>query len=311
MDSIFNNREDYLAKWLSGELSTEERRAFEQSEEAKEYMDIINSIDKLRFPSYNVEAELAKLKAAQSQLVKIRSITPVWKFAVAAMLILGISLVYYLTRPNYEVFKTTYGELQTITLPDNSVVTLNVNSTLKFDPETFDESRVLILDGEAFFEVTKGIDFKVTTTKGTVTVLGTSFNVNQRKKNLAVQVYSGVVRVASGKVERVLEKGDGLRLVSDSSARFWNIEVDEKPKWLTSNLVELRDVPLEEAIESLRNSFGIDIQSNISLNLKFFSGSYPANNEEVAIQIVLSTAKIEYQYDSNAKKLKLIGFTEN
>lgn len=311
MESNFNDKEDFLAKWLSGELSPEERTEFENSSQGQEFAEILSSIDKLSFPAYDVEAELRKQKASQKVNTKVRSLTPIWRMAVAAVLVLSISLVYFLSRPNYEVFKTAYGERQTITLPDNSVVTLNVNSTLKYDPDDFDTNRKLLLEGEAFFQVTKGAYFEVDTDKGTVKVLGTSFNVIQRNDNLAVQVYTGVVRVNSRKVERTLEKGDGLRLEGNKTVKFWKIEVQEQPDWVTNNIMEMRDVPLQEAIESLTNSFGISIDSDISLTSERYTGSYPLDNVEVAIQIVLSTSKIEYEYDSDAKKLNIIGFTEN
>ncbi len=311
MESNFNDKEEFLAKWLSGEISPEERTEFENSSQGQEFAEILSSIDKLSFPAYDVEAELRKQKASQKVNTKVRSLTPIWRMAVAAVLVLSISLVYFLSRPNYEVFKTAYGERQTITLPDNSVVTLNVNSTLKYDPDDFDTNRKLLLEGEAFFQVTKGAYFEVDTDKGTVKVLGTSFNVIQRNDNLAVQVYTGVVRVNSRKVERTLEKGDGLRLEGNKTVKFWKIEVQEQPDWVTNNIMELRDVPLQEAIESLTNSFGINIDSDISLTSERYTGSYPLDNVEVAIQIVLSTSKIEYEYDSDAKKLNIIGFTEN
>lgn len=306
------DREDFLAKWLAGELTPEEKAEFESTAEGKDMLNILQSTDKLAFPSYDVEAELEKLKLAQSrQETKVRSITPIWRMAVAAVLVVGVSLVYFLTKPNYEVYETQFGETQAITLPDNSVVTLNVSSVLKFNPKTFAENRKLILEGEAFFEVTKGVNFEVNTDEGKVVVMGTSFNVKQRQENLEVQVHTGIVKVTEGDIDVVLRKGDGIRIEQGRLERTWVKTVEARPLWLTENIIELDDIPFSEALESLRNSFGISIESDISLTSKRFTGSYPGENVEVAIQIVLSTEKLEYTYDSDAKRLTITGIAEN
>ena len=312
MSSNSENREDFLAKWISGELSSEEKSAFESTEEGKEMLNILASVDKLSFPAYDVEAELAKLKSAQGKSEsKVRSLTPLWKMAVAAVLVVGVSLVYFLTKPNYQVYETGFGEIEAIVLPDNSVVTLNVNSVLKFNPKTFAENRSLNLEGEAFFEVTKGVNFEVNTDEGKVIVMGTSFNVRQRLESLEVQVYTGVVNVMEGDVDIVLRKGDGVRIEKGFLDKTWAKAVNEKPLWMAENITELEDVPFTEALESLRNSFGISIESDISLTSERFTGSYPGDNVEVAIQIVLSTEGLEYTYDSSSKKLTITGIAEN
>lgn len=310
MSSNSENSEDFLAKWLSGEITPEQKAEFESTEEGKQMTDILSSVDKLAFPAYDVEAELEKLqlaKEAHSSSTKVRNITPLWKMAVAAVLVIGISLIYFLTKPNYEIFETGYGETQTITLPDNSIVSLNVNSTLKYNPKTFTDNRKLLLEGEAFFEVIKGINFQVNTDEGNVIVMGTSFNVKQRAKNLEVQVYTGVVNVVRNQIDRILERGDGLRIEDGILAKSWAIPVEDKPLWVSENIVVLEDVPMSEALEALRNSFGISIESDISLTSERFTGSYPGDNVEMAIQIVLSTNQIEYEFDSANKKLTITG----
>lgn len=314
MSSNSENSEDFLAKWLSGEITPEQKAEFESTEEGKQLLDVLNSVEKMAFPAYNVEAELVKLKQTQEahkSSAKVRNLAPFWRMAVAAVLVIGIGLVYFLTSPNYEVFNTTYSETRTITLPDSSIVTLNVNSTLQYNSKEFASNRKLLLGGEAFFEVTKGLNFQVETEEGTVRVLGTSFNVKQRTKNLEVQVYTGVVNVMRDKIDRILNRGDGLKIKDGTLAKSWSTSVPDKPLWVTENIVVLEDVPMSEALEALRNSFGITIETDISLTSERFTGSYPGDNVEMAIQIVLSTNQIEYEYDSANKKLTITGTAGN
>lgn len=70
------------------------------------------------------------------------------------------------------------GEYQ-LTLPDGTEVWLNSDSELHFPVAFNDNERRVTLKGEAYFEVTKGTKpFIVSTAKGEVKVLGTSFNIN-------------------------------------------------------------------------------------------------------------------------------------
>lgn len=310
MNSNSENSQDFLAKWLSGEITPEQKAEFESTEEGKQLLDVLNSVEKMALPAYDAEVELAKFRQAQEahkSTTKIRSLTPIWRMAAAAVLIIGIGLVYFLTRPNYEVFNTTFGETRNITLPDSSIVTLNVNSTLQYKPKNFTTNRTLLLNGEAFFEVRKGSDFVVETEGGKIRVLGTSFNVKQRGSNLEVQVHTGVVNVMSDHVDRILNRGDGLKIKDGTLAKSWSNSLADKPLWVTENIVVLEDVPISEALEALRNSFGISIKTGISLTSERFTGSYPGDNVEKAIQIVLSTNQIEYAYDTVNKELTILG----
>lgn len=312
MADKINDSEDFLARWLNGELSPEEQREFESSEEGAAFANIIESADKLAIPEYDVEAELTKLKAARSESVpsetKVVQFGNLYKYAAAAVIIIGISLVYFMLRPNYTVYETLAGQIETITLPDQSVVTLNANSRLRFDPDEFAENRHLLLQGEAFFEVTKGINFEVETDQGTVKVLGTSFNVWNRNNLLDVVCYTGKVNVSEQEFSQDLIPGDGVRINNGSFKRAWKKRLnDGRPVWITAGVTELEDVTLKEALNELSNVFGIDIKSTAEIDLRPFTGNFPNDDVNTAIKSVLSADNIEYQYDSTTQKLVLIG----
>jgi ferric-dicitrate binding protein FerR (iron transport regulator) len=69
---------------------------------------------------------------------------------------------------------------------------LNAASKLSFNEKKWADQRALTLEGEAFFKVQKGQTFSVNTTAGVITVLGTQFNVKERKtilKYIAMKVW--------------------------------------------------------------------------------------------------------------------------
>ncbi|HSC53577.1 MAG TPA: FecR domain-containing protein [Phnomibacter sp.] len=92
---------------------------------------------------------------------------------------------------------TTTDQTLTDTLPDGSVVTLNKNSTLHFPSAFTDSTRRIRLEGEAFFDITpdKTHPFIVATGDVQVRVVGTSFNVRNRKGVTKVVVETGIVQV--------------------------------------------------------------------------------------------------------------------
>jgi len=98
---------------------------------------------------------------------------------------------------------TRHGSRSTVTLPDGSTVYLNVSSKLTYDYGQ-EDSRQVILEGEAFFDVKKDEQrpFIIHTKKMDITVLGTTFNVRAYEEDKTVET-----SLIQGKVE-VTIKGD-------------------------------------------------------------------------------------------------------
>lgn len=125
------------------------------------------------------------------RLLSSRTWRPVAAAAVLALL-LGIG---YMLRPI--TVEAPFGGQTLAVLPDGSSVELNSGSSLSYRA-TFFGTRVVELDGEAFFDVVEDDDaFVVETENARTTVLGTEFNVRSRSDE-GVPVTS--VAVASGRV---------------------------------------------------------------------------------------------------------------
>ena len=93
-----------------------------------------------------------------------------------------------------EKYVTRIGEQRTIELNDGSVVTLNTNAQLVVDYG--DRSRRILLErGEAYFEVVRDSErpFTVDLGFGSVTALGTAFNIRKNRERFQVAVIKGTV----------------------------------------------------------------------------------------------------------------------
>ena len=127
----------------------------------------------------------------------------VWRVAasVGGFLVLGF-LAYMLAADRDLTYQTLYGESARFKLPDNTLVTLNANSSLKVDHDWQNKgSRHVWLEGEAFFDVSKRISngkpikFIVHTEDLNIEVKGTRFNVNTRSEQTKVVLSEGNIQL--------------------------------------------------------------------------------------------------------------------
>jgi len=117
--------------------------------------------------------------------------------AVAASLVLALLLLPQFDQPiATQQFQTAVGERRTVTLPDQSQVTMNTNSRLSI---RFSDTirHVTLQQGEAYFQVSSNPKrpFEVDSGTALVTVVGTAFNIFRDDNHSEVTVAEGIVRV--------------------------------------------------------------------------------------------------------------------
>lgn len=211
-------------------------------------------------------------------------------YSVAASLLLLIS-AYGLWQYNQDTptvqLATQYGESQSITLMDGTIVTLNANSEFTY-PENWQRSaeREVWLEGEAFFEVAHNPEqpFIVHTTTGDIEVLGTSFEVSDRPKNFAVTLVEGSVQFrlpTSSKTVR-LRPSEQLRIINDTLS-MQRVDTEAATAW-RFNRMEFKNTPMAEIISQMEDDFGwkIDMDNPQLLNRKV-TAKVPENKPELLL----------------------------
>lgn len=310
---LWEENDDFLARWLNNDLSPEEKAEFENSDQGKEYARMIQAADRLAAPAYDVNAGLAKFKGrinAASEIKVTRTIwmQPTFRYAVAACITALVVAAYFVLQSPLTKIKTAPGQQEMVMLPDGSEVKMNGTSTLSFNEKTWTENREVNISGEAFFQVKKGSSFVVNTDFGSVTVLGTSFNVKTRNQKLEVVCYTGKVNVASTNADRNLLPGDGVRVERGTVTSTWKKDTETTaPAWLTGLTIFEGEVPLSEAVGELVNVFGIEVLDFEVADTIKFSGAFSHANATNAIDLVLGTLKIEYEFDSTKNTLRILG----
>ena len=119
--------------------------------------------------------------------------------AVAAVIVIAVGIVLW-TRPI--TIEAGAGEVSEFVLPDGSDVTLSSGSSITYKRGFRGSTRIVSLNGEAFFDVVRlDTPFIVGTFNATVEVLGTQFNVRawagDARPETEVTLQEGTVRFSS------------------------------------------------------------------------------------------------------------------
>lgn len=291
------NKNNFLANWLSGNLTDEEQETFEKSDDYLAYKDILMGVEQLDRPVFDVEQGLEnqKIYNASFKKNKIQNVIKLrtWLYSAAAvvLIVFGLKTLYF----QDIVIQTQMAETRVVTLPDYSVVTLNADSFLKYDKDAFMEHRALQLKGEAFFDVQKGSAFTVNTKNGKVTVLGTEFDVYSRDKQLEVHCFEGKVSVANTSNEVILTQGKAVKSNKNKSLSMFDI-TNLKPDWLHGKS-SFNAVPISQLIKELEIQYDIKIKiGNVDVN-RLFTGFFVHNNLEAAMRSSFDPMNINYTFE--------------
>lgn len=185
---------------------------------------------------------------------------------------------------------TGLAEHQVHTLPDGSVVTLNAQSSLQYNADDFATDRSLVLDGEAFFQVEKGSSFAVETDKGTVTVLGTSFNVHDRGELLEVTCMTGRVAVDDGESRVVLTPGLAC---NNEQGRLSEAFAEADTHGWMSGSYNYEEENLTAVLEEVERQFGMEMQLP-DLSGRLYTGEFDSQDLETTLTVICGPMGLDY-----------------
>jgi transmembrane sensor len=190
---------------------------------------------------------------------------------ISGLLLLGAALIFIVsnTKPADLHYQTAYGEIRKVVLPDSSEVVLNSNSKLITSAEWNKEKRREVwVSGEAFFSVThkkNNQKFTVTTAKGLqIEVLGTEFNVLDRKYKNSVVLRSGKIKLAvprpnQSPAKMVLAPGELVEYNADTGSLIRKkVNPDMYSSW-QENVLVFDNATLAEISALLQESYGIPV----------------------------------------------------
>jgi ferric-dicitrate binding protein FerR (iron transport regulator) len=150
-----------------------------------------------------------------------------------------------------------------VILSDGTDVMLNSTSSLAYS-----EEREITLEGEAFFKVTKGEKpFVVTAGEVTVTVLGTTFNVEAYpdRERVKVTLFEGKIKLDSKHGSRILNAGEEL-LFDPGASEYLLTLIDrarQQPEWCADpSAPALTISKFDEILDRIATRYGVSIRNN-------------------------------------------------
>jgi transmembrane sensor len=186
----------------------------------------------------------------------------------------------------------------TVKLSDGTVVWLNASSSLKF-PASFSnqKNRMVELDGEAYFEVSKNKHqpFIVKTGPQLVTVLGTHFNIKAYKNEPEVKT---TLLEGSVKVNNIKLTPNHSAILRNGSLAVTKADTSQAISW-KNGFFNFKDENVVSIMRQISHWYDVEIEYRCKTQDKVFNGEF-ARTKGLAEVLTL----LEY---TNSIHFKLIG----
>lgn len=193
---------------------------------------------------------------------------------------------------SYATVVTPRGGLYNITLPDGTKVRLNAASSLQYPTHWDKDSREVVLQGEAYFEVVSKPQqpFIVHTSGQSVEVLGTHFNVSAHLNESIIKttLLEGSVRVVDNKEAKhiMLQPGE-QGVFNGQSLTKQHVDITQELAWLYGKF-NFDGKNIQQVVDELSRWYDVDISFEGSIpDVEFFGGTF----RDVKMSTILDVLK--------------------
>ncbi|WP_436489289.1 FecR family protein [Chitinophaga sp. ARDCPP14] len=194
---------------------------------------------------------------------------------------------------------TPKGMEDKVVLPDGSHVWVGAATSLRF-PATFSgKERRVELDGEAYFEIAADPQhpFVVHTSKTTVQVLGTAFNIKAYKgeRYERTTLVSGAVKVSAANSTNSRLLAPGQQAVVNGAIAVESTDVDAALAWKRGVFI-FRSEKLSDILEELSRWYNVVIvtESSVDGNAHFTGRIIRSEQLDDILQFLEATGKVHF-----------------
>ncbi|MDW7690609.1 FecR family protein [Flammeovirgaceae bacterium SG7u.111] len=328
-----------ISKYLSKEASKREveelRASIKADGDDKEFFAKVSKIwleHKREGSSYDIKRGQRKLRQKiENYQTSVKSLEKkavsrrVWSVnqpflvaaSIAVFLLIGVSVfnMYFNAEKNIELaWEEKFapkGARVTYILQDGSKVKLNSNSKIRFRKDFLKgDTREVILEGEAFFEVTKNKKkpFIVTTNTVSTKVLGTSFNVRAfpQEPQAIVALVEGRVEVVDNKIDSNNRSPEILSpmdcYVFDKKSKegqvFESVDLSKMIAW-RDNILLFDNDSLGDVAKVVEDWYGVEIRfQNPALRACLIKASFENESLKNVLEVLKYATSLEYTKDS-------------
>lgn len=311
--------DDLLVKYLLDEANMAERQEVEQwlaadARNQKYFDDFKLIIEKSQIQATEDEKDYAALARLHARMKRQSAEAPTRPLftrtrAIAAVLMIAVGswLAYTLLSQNKPISLQSEANVITQNLPDGSTVILNKHSSFTYPAKFKGATRMVKLNGEAFFKVAphKQMPFIIEANGVTVQVVGTSFNVKSSQGQTQVIVETGIVKVSKLEKSIILLPGEKVNVASNSNVLVKEMNKGKLYNYYYSNELICDKTPLHELVQVLNQKFDANIAiSNPKLEDLPISTTFNNNSLHEILTVIHETFNVNVEYKGNQILLK-------
>lgn len=234
-----------------------------------------------------------------------------WYISAAATLAILLCVSFYLSRDFflYDTYSTEFGMTKNVLLADGSEVTLNANSILKVPKDLArDDVREVWLKGEAFFSIARRpnhVRFAVHTDNLDVEVLGTKFNVNNRRGKTEVILSEGSVKLtsdfkSSDDATLYMKPGDYVSVSGKDTTFLRRVVVPEKYTAWQANKLVFDETPLRVVAQKIEDYYGVSVElADTAIGGRLLTGTLPNNDLGIVLRSLSASHNLDIQREDD------------
>ena len=284
-----------VKQWM--EESAENRLAFLKERKLFDAMLLLGNEEIIKNGKKRISINLSSLR---TELIKI---------AAVVAITLGGSYFYYQSSLEKELMAmqtitVPAGQRINITLGDGTNVWLNARTSLSYPVKFGKNNRQVVLDGEAYFDVTKDKSkpFIVQTDNYNVEVLGTQFDVNAYSETgeFETTLMSGSVKVASASdsTQKITLKPNSKVFLQDGKLHVTAVD-DYNPYRWKEGLICFKNETFTSIMKDFEKYYGLTIQVKNKNVFKYvYTGKFrQTDGIDYALRVLQKDIKFTYQRD--------------
>lgn len=292
-EKLVSQANAWVVRLTSGEATVEDAR------ELREWC----AISPAHAEAYREAAALWKqsgqaLAANRTAGKRIKRRRFVWSGAAAACMVLVVGLAQLGVAPDARALLADYhtpaGTLQRVELEDGSVVEMDAATRLDVD-FSHNQRHITLGAGAAVFHVQHDAQrpFVVSAGNGTVTAIGTVFEVREQGEGVKVTCSEGVIAVnQSGLGQQLLNAGEQIRYSADGRSAQTRVDSEQELAWRQGLLV-FKNRPLQELVDELnRYHQGRILISNSRIAALPVSGVFHLKRPDEALRHIEQTLQL-------------------
>ena len=297
-----------LAKWLAGELTEEQQVELASKYDLQELASILKKQEQFTPETKSFDEMWKGLKQKQGDKPNVDINTDKLPknnssrilFIVAGFLLLASIITLFLLNRTNENFIETKEEKQTeLAFADGSFAVIGPQSKISYNKDEWEIKREVNLNGQAFFTVSKGQPFTVSSPSGKVEVLGTEFDVwSIHKDYMRVACSEGRVRITDNKGNsREITANEHIYINNGQISEILNMS-NKTNEW-RQNFRNYQTTPVRILLKDLERFYNIRFTAEPSIKNDLFSGILPTNDLAKCVRFLETSLSYESEQKEN------------